>query len=419
VPPHPDQSVVIWTENRILPGGRHEQSDREAARRRAIVAAVRSGRSQHEVAHEFGVSQSTVHAWVRRAQGQRLDRVDWHDHPCTPHTTTRTEATIEDLVLTVRTELGQRSDLGFHGAEAIHEALQDRKVEPLPSVRTINRILERRGALDGQRRIRRPPPPPGWHLPEVASKRRELDSFDVVEGLVIKGGPQIEVLNGISLHGGLPVSWPMEASVTAKVVVASLIAHWQACGLPGYAQFDNDTTFQGPHTHPDVVGRVSRLCLSLGVVPVFVVPHEFGFQSTIENSNGTWQEKVWARFEHGSLLDLQGRSRRYVTALRRHRTDRIESAPRRRAFPKRWRLDLQSRPRGRIIYLRRTSAVGAVEALGRSFDVDPHWLNRLVRVEVDLDGDKIRIYRLRRREPQDQPLLRELHHHIRNRKFLE
>jgi hypothetical protein len=345
--------------------------------------------------------------------------VDWHDRPCTPRTTTRTEATIEDLVLTVRKELGQCSDLGFHGAEAIHEALKARKVEPLPSVRTIHRILERRGALDGQRRIRRPPPPPGWHLPEVASKRRELDSFDVVEGLVIKGGPQIEVLNGISLHGGLPVSWPREASVTAKVVVASLIAHGQAYGLPGYAQFDNDTIFQGPHTHPDVVGRVSRLCLSLGVVPVFVVPHEFGFQSMIENSNGTWQEKVWARFEHGSLPDLQGRSWRYATALRRHRTDRIESAPRRRAFPKRWRLDLQSRPRGRIISLRRTSAVGAVEALGRSFDVDPHWLNRLVRVEVDLDGDKIRIYRLRRREPQDQPLLRELHHHIKNKKFSE
>jgi hypothetical protein len=345
--------------------------------------------------------------------------VDWHDRPCTPRTTTRTEATIEDLVLTVRKELGQCSDLGFHGAEAIHEALKARKVESLPAVRTINRILERRGALDGRRRIRRPPPPPGWHLPEVASKRRELDSFDVVEGLVIKGGPQIEVLNGISLYGGLPASFPMEARVTAKVVVESLVEHWRAFGLPGYAQFDNDTIFQGPHAHPDVVGRVSRLCLSLGVVPVFVVPHEFGFQSTIENYNGTWQAKVWARFEHGALLDLQGRSQRYVTALRRHRADRIGSAPRRRAFPKRWRLDLQSRPRGRIIYLRRTSALGAVEALGRSFEVDPHWLNRLVRVEVDLDGDKIRIYRLRRREPQDQPLLRELHHHIRNRKFSE
>ena len=345
--------------------------------------------------------------------------MDWHDRPCTPRTTTRTEATIEDLVLTVRTELGQCSDLGFHGAEAIHEALTARKVEPLPSVRTIHRILDRRGALDGQRRIRRAAPPPGWHLPEVASKRWELDSFDVVEGLVIKSGPQIEVLNGISLHGGLPASFPMEASVTAKVVVESLVEHWRAFGRPGYAQFDNDTIFQGPHTHPDVVGRVSRLCLSLGVVPVFVVPHEFGFQSAIENYNGTWQAKVWARFEHGSLRDLQGHSQRYVTALRRHRADRIESAPQRRAFPRPWRLDLQSRLRGRIMYLRRTSAAGTVEVLGRSFEVDPHWLNRLVRVEVDLDGDKIRIYRLRRREPQDQPLLRELHHHIKNKKFSE
>jgi putative transposase len=342
-----------------------------------------------------------------------------HDRPCTPHTTTRTEATIEDLVLTVRQELGQCSDLGFHGAEAIHEALKARRVEPLPSVRTINRILDRRGALDGRRRTRRPAPPPGWHLPEVASKRQELDSFDVVEGLVIKGGPQIEVLNGISLHGGLAASWPVEASVTAKVVVASLIEHWRAFGLPGYAQFDNDMIFQGPHAHPDVVGRVSRLCLSLGVVPVFVVPHEFGFQSTIENYNGTWQAKVWTRFEHGSLPDLQGHSQRYVTALRRHRADRIESAPPRRAFPKDWRLNLQARLRGRIIYLRRTRAAGTVEVLGRSFEVDPHWLNRLVRVEVDLDGDKVRIYRLRRREPKDQPLLRELHHHIKNKKFSE
>ena len=147
-----------------------------------------------------------VHHWVQHAQGQRLDRIDWHDRSHAPGAPHRTEAVIEDLVLTVRAELKQVSDLGFHGAEAIHEALKGREIEPLPSVRTINRILERRGALDGQRRIRRPPPPLGWHLPEVASKRRELDSFDVVEGLVIKGGPRVEVLNGVAVHGGLAAS---------------------------------------------------------------------------------------------------------------------------------------------------------------------------------------------------------------------
>src|SRR5512135_3169620 len=401
------------------PGGHHEQRDRDAARRRAIVAAVRRGRSQHDAARQFHVTQSMVHHWVQQAQGQRLDRVDWHDRSHTPRAPHRTEADIEELVLTVRAELEQLSDLGFHGAEAIHEALKGRTIEPFPSVRTLHRILERRGALDGQKRLRRPAPPPGWHLPDVASKRRELDSFDVVEGLVLQDGPQVEVLNGISLHGGLAASWPVEASVTAKLVVESLIEHWRAFGLPGYAQFDNDTIFQGTHSHPDVIGRVSRLCLSLGVVPVFVVPPEFGFQSMIENYNGTWQAKDWARFPHGSLLDVQEHSQRYVTALRRHRADRIESARRRRAFPTGWHLNLQSRPRGRIIYLRRTSAVGTVEVMGRSFEVDPHWLHRLVRVEVDLDGDKIRIYRLRRREPKDQPLLKELHHHIKKRRFSE
>ena len=354
------------------------------------------------------MSQSTVCHWVHHAQGQRLDRVDWHDRSHATRASSRTDPAIEDLVLTVRTELEQTSDLGFHGAAAIYEALKRLKIDSLPSVRTINRILERRGVRDGQKSARRPPPRLGWYLPEVASKQQELDSFDVVEGLVIKGGPQIEVLNGVSVHGGLAASWPMEASVTAKIVVESLVEHWRQFGLPGYAQFDNGTIFQGPHSHPDVVGRVSRLCLSLGVVPVFVVPREFGFQVTIEGSNGTRQAKVWARFEHRSLWGLQGRSQRYVAALRRHRADRIESAPRRRAFPARWRLNLQSRPRGRIVYLRRTDASGVVEVLGRGFEVDRHWLHRLVRVEVDLDQDKIRFYRLRRREPADQPLVREL-----------
>src|SRR5262245_49475634 len=146
--------------------------------------AVRRGQSQHEVAHQFHVSQSTVHHWVHHAEGQRLDRVDWHDRTHATRASSRTDPAIEDLVLTVRTELEQTSDLGFHGASAIYKALKRLKIDSLPSVRTINRILERRGVLDGQKHARRPAPRLGWYLPEVASKRQELDSLDVVEGLV-------------------------------------------------------------------------------------------------------------------------------------------------------------------------------------------------------------------------------------------
>jgi hypothetical protein len=384
-----------------------------------MVAAVRSGRSQQQVARDFGVSPATVNRWVRHAHGQRLDRVDWSDRSPIPHTTQRTTAALEDLVLEVRSRLQAESDLGFFGAEAILDSLRARGVAPLPAERTIYRILRRRGVLDGRHRVRRPPPPPGWYLPEVARRSRELDSVDIVEGLVIRGGPQVEVLNGISLHGGLVASWPRGESITAKFVVECLVEHWRQFGLPGYAQFDNDTVFQGPHVHLDVVGRVSRLCLGLGVVPVFVPPREPGFQAAIENYNGSWQARVWARFEHADLDGLTDRSDRHVAALRRHRADRIEAAPPRREFPERWRLNLQARLRGRMVYVRRTDAEGRAEVLGRAFEVDRYWAHRLVRAEVDLDAGRIRFYRLRRREPGDQPLLKEVVHRIPSKPFHE
>jgi hypothetical protein len=384
-----------------------------------MVEAVRNGRSCHDVARRFRVSPSTVHHWVHHARDQRLDRVDWSDRSRVPRTTQRTDAMIEDLVLEVRRQLQTTSDLGFHGAAAIRQALEARGIESPPAVRTINRILRRRGVLDRQQRVRRPPPPPGWYLPPVAARQDELDSVDVVEGLVIKDGPQVEVLNAVSLLGGLVESWPVPASVTAKLVVECLVEHWRAFGLPGYAQFDNDTIFQGTHAHPDAVGRVSRLCLGLGVVPVFVPPREPGFQAAIEHYNGSWQAKVWSRFTHDDLSGLQDRSRRHVAALRRHRADRTESAPTRRAFPERWSLGLQARLQGRIVYLMRTDATGAVEVLGRSFEVDRHWVHRLVRAEVDLDGGMVRFYRLRRREPGDQPMMREVAHRIKAKRFRE
>src|SRR5439155_19552872 len=224
----------------------------------------------------------------------------------------RTAPEIEAAVLDLRRRLREDSDLGYYGAEAIHEEMARRRIRPLPSVRTINRILHRSGAFDARHRTRRPAPPPGWYLPDVAAGRAGLDSFDIVEGLVIKDGPQVEVLNGVSVHGGLVVSWPIVSPVTAAMTVTSLTEHWREVGLPGYAQFDNDMIFHGTHRYADALGRVIRLCLSLGVVPVLVPPRETGFQAMIESYNGWWQAKVWTRFQHENLEDLQRHSQKYV-----------------------------------------------------------------------------------------------------------
>jgi hypothetical protein len=381
-----------------------------------MVAAVRRGQSLRAVARAFAVGLATVAYWVERAKGQRLDRIDWSDHSRAPHKTRRTDTALEDLVLKARDELAH-GDLGAIGADAIRGALVESGVAEPPSLRTINRILGRRGALDGQKRTRRPPPPTGWYLPDVAAGRAELDSIDIVEGLVIKDGPQVEVLNGVSLHGGLVVSWPIASPVTATMTVQSLVAHWREVGLPGYAQFDNDMIFHGTHRYPDALGRVLRLCLSLAIVPVLVPPREMGFQAMIESYNGWWQAKVWSRFQQHHLEDLQGHSQKYVAAVRQQRAARIEAAPDRRPFPGDWQLNLKQRPGGRLVYLRRSNPSSAVVLLGKTWPLGQVWPNRLVRCEVDLDRDKSRFFTLRRKDPTSQPQILEVDYRLPNRGF--
>ena len=377
-----------------------------------MILAVRGGESMRSVARRLGVSLCTVQRWVGRGRGKRADRVDLADRPggrpvgprCTP-------APLEDLVLSTRADLKANSDLGEYGAAAVHDRLVELGVAAVPSTRTINRICPRRGAFDANRRVRRPAPPPGWYLADLCARRVELDSFDGVEGLVIGRTPaapavDVEVLNGVSLHGGLACSWPATV-VTARFAADRLVDHWREAGLPRYAQFDNGTVFHGPHARPDTFGRVTRPCLSLGVVPVFAPPRETGFQAAVENYNGRWQAKVWARFKHPSLASLVDRSDRFVAAARLRAAPRIEQAPRRRPFPAGWSMAAALRKplAGRVVFLRRSDAAGRVSVLGRSHPVDPGWPGRLVRADVDLDAKQIRFHALRRRQHADHRLL--------------
>ena len=124
------------------------------------------------VARRYHVSLCTVQRWVQRAQTQRLDRVDWQDRSHATAAVRRTDAAVEDVVITLRQELRLTSDLGEYGADAIHRTLLTRAQGPIPSVRTIHRILERRGVLDHQRRVRRPEDQPLIRETEYELPRR-------------------------------------------------------------------------------------------------------------------------------------------------------------------------------------------------------------------------------------------------------
>lgn len=185
-----------------------------------MVAAVRQGHPQRQVAAEFGVALSTLQWWLTRAGTNPLDQVDWSTHSRAPiriHNCTAPE--VELAVLACRQRLTTTSVLGFRGAQTIADTLRtEGTLRQLPSVRTIGRILQRHGVLDGHRRRRHPAPLPGGYIPALHLGQAEVEAFDVIEGWVIEGCGEIEVLTGKALWGPAAVAWPL-SGVTAHTVL--------------------------------------------------------------------------------------------------------------------------------------------------------------------------------------------------------
>lgn len=290
---------------------------------------VRRGHSYREAARRWRVSVHTVARWVQRAKGCELARMDWADRPRgNRQPAWRTPAVVVRTIVRARRRLQAHDALGEHGPEAIRRWLQQTG-QRAPSARTIARILASRG-LSGQERWRRPPPPKGWYLPDVACGRAELDQIDIVEGLQLRGATAVEVLNALSLWGRLAASWP-QPRVRTDAVLRGLREHWQRWGRPAYLQCDNDTVFSGAHAQRAYLGRLVHWCLCVGVTPVFTPPYEFGFQAGIEAYNRRWQERVWRRWRHRNHTALRKRSTAFVQAYIA-RQDRSQPAPGRRPW---------------------------------------------------------------------------------------
>lgn len=349
----------------------------------------------------------TAAYWVARTDGQRLKQ-SLFTNAKPGRAANRTSQPLERLILGTRRELREQSALGEFGCDAILRALKRRlpKAE-VPGRTTIYRVLERHGVLDRVHRQRRPAPPKGWYLPNLAAGEAELDTFDFIEGLRIKDVADFDVLTSTSAHGAEAQSWLLE-QMRSRTTARALLQRWKHLGLPTYAQYDNASVFQGAHQFSGSFGLVIRLCLALKVIPVFAPPREHGFQNIIEGFNALWQEKVWQRQDFRDLPSLRAASRRYIRAYRAKSAKRRENAPKRRPFPKNFKIDLSAPLMGKVILLRRSDDTGYVYLPGGdAFRADKHWCNRLVRCEIDFTRQRIRFYALRRSDPERQPLLSE------------
>jgi hypothetical protein len=146
----------------------------------------------------------------------------------------------------------KRNPLGFWGAEAIHHALTDLGVRPLPSSRTSHRILVRHQLVTRTRRDRSRR---GAVLPVPAAHRQnDVHQLDFIVGHYLASQSPLVVLSRKDVASGLG-SGTVEPDRRVQRVLAFLIKDWQGCGRPKFLQMDNDMSLIGAVSIPAAWGN--------------------------------------------------------------------------------------------------------------------------------------------------------------------
>ena len=257
--------------------------------RRWAVARIDAGDPVTAVAAALGRSRTWVYRWVARAHGAEATWPEDRSHRPT-HQAGLTPAEVVEAVTLVRLSLYNQGLLC--GAQNIRWELAELSVTPLPSVRTINRILAR-AELTHRRTGRYVPK--GTPYPALAAPTANaVHQVDYVGPCYLRGPVRFWSLNTVDLATARCALEPVP-SRAGQATVDALWASWHRLGLPAHVQVDNEGVFYGSPTHPRGMGLLIRLCLGQGIEPWFIPVREPWRNGVVEKFNDHYGSKFLAR----------------------------------------------------------------------------------------------------------------------------
>lgn len=263
-------------------------SEIEAAREQA-VHLLRLGHKPNEVAAELGRTPQ----WVRKCwrQYQSSGWAGLKERSRAPQQPGReVSEPVRQAVLQARSELEAEAARGqglkYIGGKAVRTRLKANRVQPLPSVPTIERILRQAKMTKPRQKQAKVVYP---HLrPTQAHQLYQVDHMPHY----LQGGQKVYCFNAIDVVSRYPTG-QVTTQRRATDAAAFLIHLWQQLGIPRYTQVDNEGCFSGGSTHPYVLGQCVRLALLVGTQLLFSPVGHPQSNGTVERFHQDYQAHVW------------------------------------------------------------------------------------------------------------------------------
>ena len=257
----------------------------EEAVRREAVARRLAGESPEAIARSLGRTRQWVARWVRRYDP---GDPDWAaERSRAPHCVrNRTPPELEAQVLAVRERL-EAERWAQIGAVTIAWELHELGVEA-PSVRTIERILQRAGKVRRRRHERYEPKGMPYPAPP-AERPGDLWQADIVGPRHLDGGVPFLALNAIDLAAHA-AGIEIVADEREQGFTGAFAKLMERHGVPRRLQLDNGKPFVLGAAR---LGEVVRTCLHQGTTPVFIPQGEPWRNGVVERFNHTFDQRFF------------------------------------------------------------------------------------------------------------------------------
>jgi transposase InsO family protein len=278
---------------------------KDAEQKQRILAAERfnNGEKPESICVSLGRSRAWLYKWVKRRTESNNNEFWSENQSRRPQNISQTPKEIEEVVKFVRLKLYNR-DL-FCGAQAILWELEDLDVTPLPSLRTINRILSR-NELTYRRTGKYEPK--GTEYPTLDSTLpNSTHQADLVGPCYLKGPIRFYSLNIVDISTARCGIQP-SISKGSKSITDCMLEIWRRLGIPDKIQIDNALTFRGSNRHPKGMGSLIRMCLHNNVEPWFIPMAEPWRNGTVEHFNNFYRQKFLKKVFISSEKELVSES---------------------------------------------------------------------------------------------------------------
>lgn len=363
-----------------------------------------AGRSVEEICRILGRSPAWFHIWWRRYRA--LGPNGLFDLTRTTTQPRRITPEVERSILNIRRRLTSQVHPGTRysliGAGSILAELQVLHIRPVPSLRTIERVLERNGITTPKVRLAPYLSRATYPKPQ-ANTSNQLHEVDGVGPIYLKGNRQrFYIFVCKDVYDGA-VCLRIYRSRKMEVILDFLGECWKSLGLPAQVQFDNAREVVGWGPAARYLSRVLRLCLRFGVEPLLIPPGRPQRNGSVENFNGWFQPRLFQR--HYSQLGALKRElqRLEETVNAQHVQPRLNGLTpvqyRRRTklrkLPLNYLIPHDPLPvaAGRITFFRQVTKHGNVHLLSQTFFVGKRLKGEYVKVLLDTKLAYLTVYR--------------------------